>query len=106
MRTIKCVAKYPGAPPEIVELTDCLKSYQGFVQGYIEACTFAPNWCVLCNEEGRIRGMEYNCEVLGVDFCGPILFVGVKDGDFCDFLQGGATLQDFSKAFPELWEEE
>lgn len=110
MKTIRCFAKYPGAPPEVVELTEMLRSYQNFVGGLIETCTFEHGWTVICNEDGRRLGLEHNCEILGVDFYGPILFVGVEvleDGEngdeFCDM---PVDFETFRKLwFPELWEQ-
>lgn len=57
---------------------------QQLVDGYIESVTIEEDACVLCNEEGRIRGMEHNCKYLGIDFCGPILIVGTKGEEFTD----------------------
>lgn len=54
------------------------------VGGYIETVTFAQDACVICNEEGRLLGMEDNCRFLGVDFVGPILVVGVDGEKFTD----------------------
>ena len=57
---------------------------QQLVDGYIEPVTITEDACVLCNEEGRIRGMEHNCNYMGVDFCGPIIIVGIKGDEFTD----------------------
>lgn len=61
-----------------------LETLQQLVGGYIESVTIAEDACILCNEEGRIRGMEHNCKYLGIDFCGPILIVGTAGEDFSD----------------------
>ena len=53
--------------------------------GYIETVTVATDACIICNEEGRIKGLEPNCEFLGIDFVGPILIVGCdEEGNFTD----------------------
>lgn len=57
---------------------------QQLVDGYIETVTIYGDACVICNEEGRIRNMEYNCEYEGIMFYGPILVVGVNGDEFCD----------------------
>lgn len=42
----------------------------------------AEDLCLICNEEGRLLGLEPNCTILGVDFVGPVLAVGVRGDDF------------------------
>ena len=52
--------------------------------GPIETVTIAEDACIICNEEGRNRGMEPNCNFLGVEFVGPIMIVGVDGDEFTD----------------------
>lgn len=61
-----------------------LRVMQQLVGGSIETVTVADDACVICNEEGRLNGMEDNCRFLGVDFVGPILIVGVDGEEFTD----------------------
>lgn len=103
----RCIAKRPGTDPYATNISDSLENLQRFVGGYIETCTFEPDWTVICNEEGRLRGLDYNCELLGVDFCGPIILMGVKtneegEQEFCDL---PFTLHQLKKDIPELWEQ-
>lgn len=44
----------------------------------------ATDCCILCNEEGRLMGMPYNLDFLGISFVGTILFVGVAEDEFTD----------------------
>lgn len=80
MRVIK---KEPGKHPELTVIGDDLKALQDAVGGHIEAVTFGST-AVICNDEVRLKGMEQNCWVNGVDFVGPVLIVGVAGEDFCD----------------------
>ena len=50
--------------------------------GYIETVTFG-GICIMCNEEGRLMGLAENVSIGGVDFCGTIMVVGVKQDEFC-----------------------
>ena len=61
-----------------------LKPLQELVGGYIESVTMAEDAAILCNEEGKVIGMPYNCEYLGIVFNGPILIVGVDGDEFTD----------------------
>lgn len=82
---MKALIKNPGEESfrEIITEND-LKSLQRLVGGYIETVTLATDTCIICNEEGRIMGMQPNCNYCGIDFVGPILIVGVDEADFCD----------------------
>lgn len=53
---------------------------QQLVGGYIKTVTIATDAVIICNEEGRILGLEPNCSFCGLELVGPILIVGV-DGD-------------------------
>lgn len=81
---MKAIRKKPGCTPEIIEVENTLKALQQEVGGYIETVTLASDAVVICNEEGRLCGLPYNCRFVGVDFVGTILVVGTKGEEFCD----------------------
>lgn len=80
---MKAIRKKPGAQPEIIEVDDTLAALQQEVGGYIETVSIA-DVVIICNEEGRLCGLPYNCRFGGVDFVGTILVVGTKGEEFCD----------------------
>ena len=101
---ISVIIKQPGRVPYKTAISPTLENLQKTVGGgNIETVTFAADATIICNEEGRLRGMPYNCSVLGIDFVGPIIFAGVDGEDFCDF---PCSFQDFKYLFDHLWEEE
>ena len=75
---MKVVRKGPGEKPRVISLENTLSALQKAVGGYIESVTFCANAAILCNEEGRLLGLAHNCRVLGIDFVGTILVVGVE----------------------------
>lgn len=81
---MKAIRKKPGCEPELVEVENTLKALQQKVGGYIETVTIASDAVVICNEEGRLCGLPYNCRFVGVDFVGTILVVGRNKDEFCD----------------------
>lgn len=81
---MKAIRKKPGCAPELIDIDNTLKALQAEVDGCIETVTIASDAVVICNEEGRLRGMSYNCRFLGVDFVGTVLIVGTKGEEFCD----------------------
>lgn len=80
---MKAIRKEPGAQPEIIEVENTLKALQTEVGGHIETVSIA-DVVIICNEEGRLCGLPYNCRFLGVDFVGTILVVGRNKDEFCD----------------------
>ena len=81
---MKAIRKKPGEQPEIVEIENSLESLQKEVGGFVQGVTLADDLCVICDEEGRLKGYAHNCTVCGVDFVGTILVVGVDGEDFAD----------------------
>lgn len=67
-----------------VIIPNTLKKLQQLVGGYIEVVTISTDAAVICNEEGRIYDMPYNCEYEGVSYVGPILVVGIDGEEFTD----------------------
>lgn len=95
MRVIK---KEPGKFPEVVDIPNELEDLQKAVGGYIEVYQVSTDLAILCDEEGKLKGEEYNCTLLGEDFVGTILLVGLDGPEFCDVDPHVANL------FKMLWE--
>ena len=80
---IKAVIKYPGKEPKVVMHLNTLRSYQKFVEGYIEAVPFPgrdDSMDIVMNDEGKILHMEANIFVPEYKdiFVGPIIAVGLN----------------------------
>ena len=84
---MKIVKKLPGMAAEVIDIEINLESLQIEVGGMIEAVTLFEGSSFICNEEGRLLGMEPNIIVNGVDFVGPVLVVGVKGEHFSELPQ-------------------
>lgn len=94
---MKVVAKKPGQAAEIIEIKNELKALQEYVGGRIETATFAANACIVCNDEGRLLDMPHNFTFFGVELCGPVLIVGVENGDFTDCPAAGFILTQINR---------
>ena len=81
---MKAIYKRPGLPPEIIEVENTLEALQEKVGGYIETVTLASDACIICDEEGRFKGLPCNVSFGRTVFAGPILLVGVREDEFCD----------------------
>ena len=73
----------------VTNISPSLKNLQKTVGGYIECVTLGLYDCgnihIICNEEGRLDGLEYNCEVCGIDFVGTIIVAAANgEGELID----------------------
>lgn len=73
----------------VTNISPNLKNLQKTVGGYIECVTLGlyewGNIHIICNEEGRLDGLEYNCEVCGIDFVGTIIVAAANgEGELID----------------------
>lgn len=82
MRKIKVIIKRPGEKPYTTWISDRLENLQKTVEGYIETVTVCTDLVIICNEEGRIRNLPYNCTIPGADFFGTILLAGINGEEF------------------------
>lgn len=82
---IKVIIKRPDEEVgHVTWISNNLKVLQTHVEGYIETVTVAPNMTIICNEEGRILGLPYNCRLCGIDFVGTIVIAGVDGENLTD----------------------
>ncbi len=68
----------------IIEIDNTLEALQNLVGGYIETLTVFEDAVLIFNEEGRLRGMPYNCTFCGVNLVGPVVLAGVDGDEFTD----------------------
>ena len=70
-------------------ISNSLINYQRIVGGYIETLTLCEDptsdpIVIICNEEGLINGLPFNCSVGGHLIHGDIAVVGTDGEDFAD----------------------
>lgn len=81
---MEVIIKKPGSPAYLEDIPNTLEELQRIVGGYIETVTLATDAVIICNEEGRLRDLPYNCELFGVPFVGTIIIAGVSADEFTD----------------------
>lgn len=86
---MKVILKQPGQRPAVVEMENTLTALQKAVGGYIETVRITSDACLICNEKGRLMGLEPN-PVMGISLVGPVLCVGVNGDEFCSLTDEGA----------------
>ena len=80
---MKAIIKKPGEKSKVIEIENELSVLQEAVEGYIQAVPLAADVCIICNEEGKLIGLQYNTRIMNKSFVGNILFVGVAGEEFC-----------------------
>ncbi len=103
---IRVVMVEPNKPPYVAELGNDLDSMKKAVGGYIQPVNLAPYVSLVCNEEGKLLGLEGN-RSLGNDIIVGIFFiVGYDDeGEFISlteeqiekYMQKFLTPESFTK---------
>ena len=86
---MKVILKQPRQRPAAVEMENTLQALQKAVGGYIETVRITSDACLICNEKGRLMGLEPN-PVMGISLVGPVLCVGVNGDEFCSLTDEGA----------------
>ena len=76
----------------MVSIQNTLEALQEAVGGRIETVRLFEDACVVCDEEWRLKGKPYN-NILGVEFGGTVLLVGVNGEEFCDVPGGEFALK-------------
>ena len=86
---IQVVLCEPGKKARIATISNTLPSLQQIVGGYIEAVyPFDDPVAIICNEEGKINGLELNRALRDENgkvydiLSGPFLIVGLGEEDF------------------------
>lgn len=89
---IKAVVKLPGMKAEVTEIENDLWALHQLVGGVIQTVTWTDDVCILCNGEWRILELEKNMKFMGMQFGGPVIFVGVKGDEFASLSETDAKL--------------
>lgn len=98
--TIKVFYKRPGKNLVEVTIPNELEWIQGAVEGHFEHVQICTDFAMLCNEEGKLLGMEPNFRIGGQYFVGTCFVVGTKDEEFCDC---PIDLKTLHMIIPDMW---
>ena len=107
---MKVLKVEPYQLPEVKEIDSGLSSLQHEVEGWIEATyPFEDPVAIICNEEGKLNGMEYNRAIRDENgevreiIAGPFLIVGLGEEDFTSLSED--MVQKYKRMFaqPEVF---
>jgi len=89
VQPLKVLKVEPNTEPYEIEIPEGLEPLQKQVEGYIEVMyPYDDLVGIVCNEEGKIRGMELNRSIYDEDgqridvIAGPFLVVGLGEDNF------------------------
>ena len=112
-KKIRVLMAAPGKEPDIVTLDNNLDALQKAVsidspsQGLIEIITLDKKNCILCNEEGKLIGLEPNRR-LGYDILCGVFYIcrQSKDGELRSLSEDRIRFWSHVFAEPEYFEDD
>ena len=98
---MKIIVVEPQKKPVVQEIDAGLEAMQKIVGGSIEAVyPFDEPGALICNEEGKLIGMQPNRRIPGDIICGPFFLVGDDgEGGFCSLTH--QQIQRYTEYFRE-----
>jgi len=78
---IQVIRVRPHQEPELITIDSTLRALQREVGGYIEMVTLSNTAVAVCNEEGKILGMELNRRVGADIIVGTFLITGYRGSE-------------------------
>ena len=107
-KTIQVLKVEPHKLPEVAELTNQLDALQKAVSigcdyvGLIEILSLDEKTCILCNEEGKLNGMEPNRRLGDDILCGVFYVTGQdKEGNLTSLPEAAMEAYTARFLFPE-----
>lgn len=77
----------PNKPAYRAEIEHSMRGEQRAVGGHIEAVPLQDGVYIVCNEEGKLLGMEGNRKIEGSVIAGPFFVVGTEGEEFCSLTE-------------------
>ena len=112
-KTIKVLKVEPGEVPSVTTLENNLDALQKAVsigcdqQGLIEIIPIADNVVILCNEEGKLIGLEGNRRLGNDILVGVFYALGTDDeGNLCSLTEEQIVFYNNVFFFPETFSKE
>lgn len=102
-RNLKCLYIKENSLPEVVIIPNTLKAKQEKVNGLIEYTYMLNDYevVIICNEEGKINGMNPNRDIGHDIIFGPFLIVGETSEDGEDRSLTDEQIEKYKELFDE-----
>lgn len=99
-KKIRVIIKNPGFKPYGTSIEPTEESIRKKLGGEYKRLRYAGDACIICRQD--VAGLDYNCDYLGRDFYGPMIWVGYAEDAILPFPDQFNT---FKKLNPSLFEE-
>lgn len=92
MIRIKAIVKRPDERfGHVCNISASLENLQKTVGGYIEAVPLTDGIVMICNEEGKLKGLEPNFHLPYDTMVGTVIICGTDGDEFSDIPEGFFT---------------
>ena len=81
---IRVLVKEPGRRPRQLEIPNTMEAFQWLVSGFFETIPFDDKSVLICNEEGKIKGLRENFRIWNDIIVGTVVLAGAEGEDFTD----------------------
>ena len=81
---MRVLRRRPGEEFRTADIPNTLRALQEQVGGPIEAVAITDKTTLIVNENGKLEGLPYNCDICGHRLVGTVLAVWVDGEDFVD----------------------
>lgn len=88
---MKVIIVKPNVPAYAEEVKNELKELQEIVGGYLEVVPLLPGAVIVCNEEGKLKGLEPNLLVGGDIIHGTFFICNIDGEEFASLTEKQAT---------------
>lgn len=102
-KQIQVIRVRPHQAPELITIDNTLKALQHEVDGHIEMVTLSSSAAIVCNEEGKLLGMEPNRRVGADIIVGAFLIAGHKGSETVSLPE--TDIQIYLELFKETGED-
>lgn len=102
-KTIRILKIEPQKAPFEKKINNDLEGIQGEVEGLFECIYLDDNCILVCNEEGKLNGMELNRRVGNDIIAGPFFIAGDNcDGEFISLTD--EQIEQYTNEFSKIQE--
>lgn len=102
-KTIRILKIEPQKLPYEKEINNDLEGIQGEVEGLFECIYLDDNCILVCNEEGKLNGMELNRRIGNDIIAGPFFIAGDScDGEFISLTE--EQVEQYTNEFSKIQE--
>lgn len=79
MDTIRVIKIEPHRVPELVTIEKSHKAYEDIVGGWFQIIRLSDTSCIICNDSGKLLGLEGNRRIGNDAIAGTFIIVGLDE---------------------------